>query len=55
MVGDRDPIVQGADLLGHERNAPDMIVEWVPGAAHFLPEERPDLVVERIRELCSAG
>ena len=54
LVGERDPIVQGADLLGHERNAPGMTVEWVEGAAHFLPEERPDLVAARVRELCPA-
>lgn len=55
VVGDRDPIVRGADLAGHERNAPDMAVERVPGAGHFLPEERPELVTERARELLAAA
>ena len=49
MMGEDDPIGRGADLLGHERNAPRLTVERVPGAGHFLPEERPDVVVERAR------
>ncbi len=51
LMGDEDPIGRGADLLGYERNAPRMTVERVPGAGHFLPEERPQLVAERAREL----
>jgi pimeloyl-ACP methyl ester carboxylesterase len=51
LVGDRDPIVKGADLRGFEPHAADMLVERVPGAGHFLPEEAPDLVVRYAREL----
>jgi pimeloyl-ACP methyl ester carboxylesterase len=51
VVGERDPIVRGADLRGHERNAPTLEVERVAGARHFLPEERGELVAERAREL----
>jgi pimeloyl-ACP methyl ester carboxylesterase len=51
LMGDEDMIGRGADLLGHERNAPQLEVERVPGAGHFLPEERTELVVERAREL----
>lgn len=51
VVGDRDMIVRGADLEGHEQNAPGMTVERVPGAGHFLPEEQPALVVERARSI----
>jgi len=50
VVGDRDLIVRGADLRGFEEHAPRMTVERVPEAGHFLPEEVPELVVERISE-----
>jgi pimeloyl-ACP methyl ester carboxylesterase len=51
VVGDRDPLVRGADLGGYEPHASDMTVERVPEAGHFLPEERPELVAARIEEL----
>jgi pimeloyl-ACP methyl ester carboxylesterase len=54
VVGERDPIAKGADLKGFESHADDMLVELVPGAGHFLPDERPELVVDRIRELFAA-
>jgi len=51
VVGDDDLIVRGADLRGYEANAPDLGIERVPGARHFLPEERPELVADRARAL----
>jgi len=54
VVGDGDLIVRGADLRGHERNAPRMEVERVPRARHFLPEERPELIADRARDLLAA-
>jgi len=54
MAGSDDPIFAGARGDGHEQNAPNLVVERVPGAGHFLPEERPELVVQRARELFSA-
>ncbi len=53
VVGEQDPIVRGADLRGFEEHADDMAVEWVAGAGHFLPEERPGRVVDRVREICA--
>jgi pimeloyl-ACP methyl ester carboxylesterase len=51
VVGDGDLIVRGADLLGHEENAPLLEVERLPGARHFIPEERPELVADRVQSL----
>jgi pimeloyl-ACP methyl ester carboxylesterase len=51
LVGERDPVLTAGSLAGFEPHADDMTLEWVPGAGHFLPEERPELVVERAREL----
>jgi pimeloyl-ACP methyl ester carboxylesterase len=52
LWGDRDVIVKGAHTTGqHETYAPNMTIEWVPGTGHFLPEERPEVVIERAREL----
>ena len=55
LVGSRDPIIRGADLRGAGRNAPRLGIERVPGAAHFLPEERPELVAGRARELLASA
>ena len=56
LWGRRDQILQGAHATGeHERYAPHMTIEWVPETGHFLPEERPELVVERARELFGSG
>lgn len=54
IVGEHDVIVRGADLEGQERNAPGLTVERAPGARHFLPEERPQLVADRARALFGA-
>jgi pimeloyl-ACP methyl ester carboxylesterase len=51
VVGEKDPIVRGADLEGYETHATDMSVERVPDAGHFLPDERPELVADRARSL----
>jgi pimeloyl-ACP methyl ester carboxylesterase len=52
LWGRRDRILQGAHASGeHERYAPNLTIEWVEDTGHFLPEERPELVAERAREL----
>lgn len=52
LWGRRDQILQGAAASGqHEPWAPHMTIEWVDDTGHFLPEERPELVVQRAREL----
>jgi len=52
LWGRRDAILRGAHASGqHEPYAPNLTIEWVEGTGHFLPEERPELVAERAREL----
>ncbi len=46
LIGDRDPIFSEDTL--HHYNADDMAVEVVPGIGHFMPEEDPELVNERV-------
>ncbi|MEJ7876537.1 MAG: alpha/beta hydrolase, partial [Solirubrobacterales bacterium] len=53
LMGERDPIAKGADLEGYESHAPEMTLEWVPGAGHFLPEEEPELVARQAQELAA--
>jgi pimeloyl-ACP methyl ester carboxylesterase len=54
VIGNDDLIVRGADLLGYEGNAPNFEIERLEGARHFIPEERPEVVVERARALFSS-
>jgi pimeloyl-ACP methyl ester carboxylesterase len=51
MVGCRDPAIPAVLLDGAEENADDVSVEIVPECGHFVPEEHPELVAERAREL----
>jgi pimeloyl-ACP methyl ester carboxylesterase len=55
LWGRQDPILRGGRTDEHQRYAPTMEIEWVQDTGHFLPEERPALVVERARELFGAG
>jgi pimeloyl-ACP methyl ester carboxylesterase len=48
VVGDGDPVASPALLEG----APaDLDVEVLPGVGHFVPEEAPEAVAERVRAL----
>src|SRR4051794_36766333 len=49
IVGEKDRVCSGADE-GYRDHADDMTLERVPGAGHFLPEEVPELVRERVLE-----
>jgi pimeloyl-ACP methyl ester carboxylesterase len=51
LFGQRDRYVSPRLLAGHESHAEDMRVELVPDTGHFIVNEKPDLVVERAREL----
>jgi pimeloyl-ACP methyl ester carboxylesterase len=47
VVGRSDPVLHEGRLQGYEEHADDMTVEMVDGT-HWLPEERPELVADRI-------
>ncbi len=51
LLGAGDAISDPRTLGGHEGRADDFTMKIVEGAGHFLPEERPDVVVARAREL----
>jgi pimeloyl-ACP methyl ester carboxylesterase len=50
LYGTREPL--GVELAqGIERHGDDAALELLEGAGHWVPEERPDAVAERIREM----
>jgi pimeloyl-ACP methyl ester carboxylesterase len=49
IVGTEDRVSGNADH-GYRDHADDMTLERVPGVGHFVPEEAPDLVLERVLE-----
>lgn len=51
LLGTDDVPLHPALLSGCERHADEMGVELVPGAGHFLADERPDLVADRAKAL----
>jgi pimeloyl-ACP methyl ester carboxylesterase len=55
LGGGRDPVISPAMLAGSEPYADDLTVRIVPGAGHFLPQERPAVVAEAVTELFAAG
>jgi pimeloyl-ACP methyl ester carboxylesterase len=50
LHGGKDRVVPAQLLGGVERHADDIRVEVVPEAGHYLPEERPDYVADRVLE-----
>ena len=51
LAGEADPVIRADILAGFEPYADDMSVEEIGGCGHFIAEERPDVVIERAREL----
>jgi pimeloyl-ACP methyl ester carboxylesterase len=51
LFGARDRYVSPKLLEGYEPYADDMRVELVPDCGHFIVNEKPELVIERVREL----
>lgn len=50
LYGEKDPILRPSLYEGHERHFDELRTEQVPRAGHLLPEEAPELVVDRILE-----
>jgi pimeloyl-ACP methyl ester carboxylesterase len=51
LAGEADPVIRPELLAGYEPYADDMSVEAVERCGHFIAEERPDVVIDRAREL----
>jgi pimeloyl-ACP methyl ester carboxylesterase len=51
MLGARDPAIPVVLLDGADEDADDVSIEIVPECGHFVPEEHPELVAQRAREL----
>jgi pimeloyl-ACP methyl ester carboxylesterase len=49
LGGERDNVVVPSMLAGSEPYADDLTVRLVPGAGHYLPQERPEEVAEAVR------
>jgi pimeloyl-ACP methyl ester carboxylesterase len=48
LYGEGDPVITAARIGPWQDHADDMEVEAIPGAAHFIPEEAPEAVLERL-------
>jgi pimeloyl-ACP methyl ester carboxylesterase len=51
VLGRGDQAIPEVTVRGFEPHADDMALEIVDGCGHFVPEERPDVVVRHAREL----
>ena len=51
VLGRGDEAIPEVTVRGFEPHADDMALEIVDGCGHFVPEERPDVVVRHAREL----
>jgi pimeloyl-ACP methyl ester carboxylesterase len=51
LTGADDPVVRPEMLDGAERQVDVLRTEVIAGCGHFVPEERPDLVIAAAREL----
>jgi pimeloyl-ACP methyl ester carboxylesterase len=50
LIGADDPVVRPELLGGHEEHTDDLALEFIAGASHWIVDERPDVVVDRVLE-----
>jgi hypothetical protein len=55
MIGAKDQAIDHKRLGPWEQHADDMSVEVREDSAHFIPEELPEVVAARARELFGLG
>ncbi len=55
LYGSEDPNMQPEILGGYEDLADDLVLERVDGASHFIAEERPDVVIDRVTRFFDGG
>ena len=55
LIGGRDGLFKDNPLDGYQDHADDMEVETVPGAGHWLAEEAPEAVLERLNAFFASG
>ena len=48
LIGSEDPVAKTSGD-GYRDHADDMTFEFIPGAGHFLPEEMPRTVLEKVQ------
>ncbi len=51
LVGKNDPVIHKTQLNGFEKYTKDMHVELLAQCGHFIPEEKPELLAQRITKL----
>jgi len=51
LIGIADPVIRPEQQEGCEANAPNLAIEVVPDAGHWLPEEAPEALLAGIGEL----
>ena len=51
LAGEAVPVIRADVLAGYEPYPDDMSVEIAERCGHFVAEERPEVVIERAREL----
>lgn len=50
LHGTDDPVVRRSMVEGFRDHADDVRIEWIPGAGHFVVDERPEVVTEHLLE-----